>query len=200
MRNGGIQVLLIVIVLLSSVFLYYETKNKTDAINNKISVLENKIENLSTNLATEVAVLNTKLNERVAHSDKADKQRGLLKDLGKYFKINQIQTREDILAEMKSSINISDGQMEQIKVVLDDFQEEKNRIFGEKKERENTGIKNLHHLDELSEASKKANARLKEIMDSEQYKLMFEYEFDQLLGIRIPAATKKTESLTPLLN
>lgn len=200
MRNGGIQVLLIVIVLLSSVFLYYEIKNKADAINNKISSLENKIEKLSTNLTTEVAVLNTKLNERVANSDKADKQRGLLKDLGKYFKINQIQTRENILAEMKSSINISDGQMEQIKVVLDDFQEEKNRIFSEKKERENAGIKNLNHLDELSEASKKANARLKEIMDSEQYKLMFEYEFDQLLGIRIPAATKKAESLTPLLN
>lgn len=200
MRNGGIQVLLIVIVLLSSVFLYYEIKNKTDAINNKISALENKIENLSTNLTTEVAVLNTKLNERVANSDKADKQRGLFKDLGKYFKINQIQTREDILAEMKSSINISDGQVEKIRAVLDDFQEEKNRIFSEKKERENAGIKNLHHLDELSEAGKKANARLKEIMDSEQYKLMFEYEFDQLLGIRIPAATKKTESLTPLLN
>jgi hypothetical protein len=200
MRNGGIQVLLIVIVLLSSVFLYYETKNKTDAINNKISALENKIENLSTNLTTEVAVLNTKLNERAADSDKADKQRGLLKDLGKYFKINQIQTREDILAEMKSSINISDGQMEQIKLVLDDFQEEKNRIFIEKKERENAGIKNLHHLDELSAAGKKANARLKEVMDSEQYKLMLEYEFDQLLGIRIPAATKKTEGLTPLLN
>lgn len=200
MKNAGVQVLLIVLVLLALVFLYYETKNKTDAIDNKISALENKIENLSTNLATEVAVLNAKLNERGACRDKADKQRGLLKDLGKYFKISQIQTREDILAEMKSSINMRDGQMEQIKVVLDDFQEEKNRIFGEKKERESAGIKNFHYLDELSEASKKAHARLKEVMDSEQYKLMVEYEFDQLLGIKMPASTKKTESLTPFLN
>jgi len=200
MKNAGVQVLLIVLILLGLVFLYYETKNKTDAIDNKISALENKIENLSTNLATEVAVLNTKLNERIAYRDPQAKQRHLLKDLGKYFKINQIQTREDILAEMKSSINIRDGQMEQIKVVLDDFQEEKNRIFGEKKERKSAGIDNFHYLDELSEASKKAHARLKEVMDSEQYKLMVEYEFDQLLGIRIPASTKKTERLTPVLN
>ena len=76
-------------------------------------------------------------------------------------------------------------------------QEEKNRIFGKKKERGSAGIDKFHYLDKLTEASKKAHARLKEVMDSEQYKLMVEYEFDQLLGIRMPTSTKKTERLTP---
>ncbi len=193
MKTAGIQVLPIVIVLLASVFLYYETKNKIEAIDNKISVLENDIENLRTSFATEVAVLKAKLNERGAYRDsKAGKQKRLLKDLGKYVKISQIQTKEDILAEMKNYINIHDGQMEQIKVVLDDFQKEKNRIFSKRKEqRSAAGIDKFHYLDELAEASKKARSRLEEVLDSEQYKLMVEYEFDQLLGIRIPVYTKE---------
>ncbi|MCI0469589.1 MAG: hypothetical protein L0Y62_05925, partial [Nitrospirae bacterium] len=113
------------------------------------------------------------------------------------------RTVKGTLLRTKKALQLTDEQAEGIKAVISDYQKERDGIYAGIKHGKEFRFGSFEYLDRLSDASQKAQGKIKQIIGEAKYRLMLEKGLDMELGIRIPEKAdkkeegKKSESVQP---
>ncbi len=194
-----LQIPLIVLLALTSIYLFITCNNKAKKLNQKITLLEDKLAKTTDDYEAKIARLKAGMTEE-KESKTVKPQPSAPKP---QFQLKTQQTGKGTLMKMKKTLQLTDEQAEGIKTVLNDYQKEKDGIYSGIKHGGEFRFGSFEYLDKLSEASKAVHERIKEIIGESKYRLMLEKKFDLQLGIRIPEKgakkheTKKSESAQP---
>ncbi len=180
MRNK-MQLVVIAVLMVLSAYLMITNRNAIDSLKKENRLLKAQLAQKDEACESRIALLKTSAagekEKTVAATDRP------VPNLLAKLPVNQAQKRRETIEEMSGVLKLTDGQKEEIKVILIDFRKQKREVLGSLSDGK-ISIFDPRLIEEINGTKKKALARVKAVLTDEQYTIFAEKSYEDKLGLR----------------
>jgi hypothetical protein len=156
-------------------------KNAIDSLKKENRLLNAKLVQKDEACETRIALLKTSAGSEKEKTTAATDMP--VPNLLAKLPVNQAQKRRETIEEMSGVLKLTDGQKEEIKVILVDFRKQKREVLG-RLSGGKISIFDPRLIGEINGTKKKALARVKAVLTGEQYTVFLEKSYEEKLGLR----------------
>lgn len=178
--SNKVQLGMIAVLAVLSVYLMITNKNSTDSLKNEIRMLNAKLSQKDGECEAKMALLRAAAAKEKKETVAAENP---VTNLLARLPVDPSQRRRDTVEGMKGVLKLTDGQNEEMKVILDDFRKEKMAVLA-RLSREKIFIWDPRFIDEINGVREKAMANVKSTLTSGQYEMFLDKGYDAKLGLR----------------